>query len=310
MQIKKAKRQAVPMLISIASPSGYGKTYSALLMASGLVGDNGKVGFIDTEKGRGSMYADDADLLSSLPQGYDVIEVEEPFTPEKYIEAIRAFKDYDVIVIDSGTHEWEGSGGCQDIAENNKLRSLPNWAKAKMEHKKFMNCLTQASQHIIVCLRAREKTKPEKINGKIEMVECGIQPVCEKNFMFEMTLSMMLAENHKPILTKCPKPLKPLFEGEQAIITKALGEKLKAWSEGGELIDKELRGLKESLKSKSMLGYKIYSDFAAKLTEKEKELLKNGVDRSFWSECKYLYEEADAIKEENPNDLADNGFNT
>lgn len=308
MEIKKAKRQAVPMLISIASPSGYGKTYSALIMAAGLAGEKGKVGFIDTEKGRGSMYADDADLLNHLPQGYDVLELEEPFTPEKYIEAIRALKSYDVIIIDSGTHEWEGSGGCQDIAENNKLRGMPNWAKAKMEHKRFMNFLTQSSQHIIVCLRAREKTKPEKINGKVEMIECGMQPICEKNFMFEMTLSMMLAENHKPILTKCPKPLKSLFEGEQTIITKGLGEKLKIWSEGGEAIDKELRALKVMIKNKAMLGSKVYNECIAKLTDGEKLILKNGIEKSFWTECKHLCEEVDKIENEAPIDL-ETGFN-
>jgi AAA domain len=302
MKITKAQRKAVPLLIGLASPSGYGKTYSALLMAAGIAGEGGRVGFIDTEKGRGSMYADDADLQKFLPQGYDVIELEEPFTPAKYNEAIRAFSGYDVLIIDSGSHEWEGSGGCQDIAENNKLRNAPNWAKAKMEHKRFINCLTQASQHIIVCLRAREKTKPEMINGKLTMTEYGMQPICEKSFMFEMTISMMLEENHTIRLTKCPKPLLSLFSAGCALVTKGLGEQLREWASGGCEINKELRELVATIKDKAMLGTTAYEGYIKTLTETQKQALKEGQLGGFWSDCKYLCVEADnenkALQEE------------
>lgn len=308
-KIQKAKRKAVPMLVSIASPSGFGKTYSALLMAAGMAGKNGKIGFIDTELGRGSMYADDPDIMELIPQGYDIVEISAPFTPEKYIEALEAFKGYDVVVLDSGTHEWEGMGGCQDIAENNKLRGMPNWSKAKMAHKRFMNCLTQLPFDTIICLRAREKTKPEVINGKTQMIDMGMQPICEKNFMFEMTLSMMLDENHKPILTKCPKPLLPLFNGGDNLITPSMGERLKEWSNGGESIDKELRALEADITSYAMQGNKVYKERIAKLSDDEKSKLKSYASAGFWKSCQAHADDADSVPDEDFDMTDEGGFN-
>lgn len=307
MEIKKARRQAVPLMAAIASPSGFGKTYSALLMAAGLAGEGGTVGFVDTEMGRGSMYADDKDLLKVLPQGYDVIELTEPFSPLKYIEALRMFQKHTVVVIDSISHEWEGSGGCQDIAENNKLRGMPNWAKAKLEHKRFMNALTQAPNHVICCLRAREKTRPEKdANGKIQMVEMGMQPICEKNFMFDMTISMLLDENHKPIITKCPKPLLHLFGVEQSIISKETGRKLKEWADGGESIDKQLRALKQECRDIASLGNKKLDEYFLKLPKDKKALLAK-TNKEFQDECRNIAKEADSVgqDEELRNEIMD-----
>jgi len=88
-----------------------------------------------------------------------------------------------VLVVDSSSHEWEGIGGCCDIAENNKLRGMPNWALAKKEHKKFLNRALLSSMHIIFCLRAREKTKILKIDGKETFVPQGIQPSA-RNLLF------------------------------------------------------------------------------------------------------------------------------
>lgn len=292
MERKKATRKAVPLCVAIGAPTGQGKTYSALLMAAGLA-KGGKIGFLDTEHGRGSMYADDAEIMKAMPQGYDVIELTEPYTPERYIEAIRALSDCDVIVVDSTTHEWEGSGGCTDIAENNKLGGMPNWAKAKMAHKRFMNVVTQSSSYIVFCLRAREKTKPGKDDkGKTIMIECGMQPIQEKNFMFEMTVSMLLDESYRPIITKCPRPLQSLFS-DGRLITKETGEKLRAWAESGESIDKMLRQLKQQCREAAMEGNVALDKFFQDLPQKNKETLKNGTDKDFQIEVRSLAKEAD-----------------
>jgi len=140
-QIHKAERRAVPGIIGIAGPSGSGKTFSALLMAAGLCPEGKRIGLIDTEKGRGEHYADNPTIKANLPEGYDVLQLDEPYSPSRYYEAIDAFAqkgNYGVVVIDSATHEWDGFGGCQDIAETNKLGGTPNWAMAKKEHKRFM----------------------------------------------------------------------------------------------------------------------------------------------------------------------------
>jgi hypothetical protein len=246
--ITPARRRRVPFIGSLSSVSGGGKTYSALLLAAGLAGrgkgkKGGKIGFLDTENGRGLMYADDPDIIEALGAredgyaDYDYAELREPFAPGRYTEHIQAFEKFgiEVLVIDSVSHEWEGSGGCTEIAENNKLGGLPNWARAKREHKRMMNYVLASQMHIIFCVRAREKTailKDEK--GKEHFVPQGIVPVTEKNFIYEMTLSLSLEEGtHRPLVTKCPAPLRALFSGAEPLVTKAMGEKLRVWVESG-----------------------------------------------------------------------------
>jgi len=306
MTFQIAKREAVPLMVALAGTSGSGKTYSALLMAAGIAGSEGKVGFIDTEAGRGSMYADDPDIIQAMPGGqYYIQKLTEPFTPQKYADAIREAIKFgiNVLVIDSATHEWEGFGGCQDIAENNKLRGMPNWAMAKMQHKKLMNLLTQCPMHIIFCLRAREKSKPVKNpnTGKTEIVEFGMQPIQEKNFMYEMTLSMMLEDKApgKPILTKCPKPLLHLFTGDQAIITKDVGEKLCTWSQGGEAVDMKLRNLKRECREAAMSGSKSLDDFFKGLDQSDKQLIAKLTDKEFQAEVRSLAQDADNLESQN-----------
>jgi len=301
-----AKREAVPLLISLSGKSGTGKTYSALQIAGGIAEgvDGGKVAFIDTEAGRGSMYADDPDIISAMPNGqYYRQALTEPFTPLRYVLAIQeAIKEkMTVLIIDSASHEWEGSGGCQDIAENNKLRGMPNWAMAKMAHKKLINLLTQCPMHIIFCLRAREKSKPIKNpeTGKTEVVDCGTQPIQEKNFMYEMTLSMMMDENvaGKPIITKCPKPLRHLFNGEQALITKDIGVKLREWSESGEAVDMRLRNLMRECKDVALTGSVALDGFMRSLQLNDKAIIGKLSTKDFQAEVRSLAAEADLMIE-------------
>lgn len=297
MKREKAVRKAIPMCIGITAPTGQGKTYSALLMAAGLA-NGGKVGFIDTEHGRGSMYADDAEIMKAMPQGYDVVELTEPYTPERYVEAMRLLSDCAAIVVDSATHEWEGPGGCCDVAENNKLGGLPNWAKAKMPHKRFMTVVTQSSSYLIFCLRAREKTKPGKDDkGRTVMIECGMQPIQEKNFMFEMTISMLLDENYRPVITKCPRPLQHLFIGGLPI-TKEVGEKLRAWAESGEGVDKMLRQLKQQCREAAMFGNASLDQFFKELSLENKRIITQGTDKDFQIEVRSIAEDADRITQE------------
>ena len=65
---------------------GSGKTYSALRVATGLAKECGsRIAFLDTENGRARYYADEFD--------FDYMQLEDPFTPEKYMEAIDAAVD-------------------------------------------------------------------------------------------------------------------------------------------------------------------------------------------------------------------------
>jgi hypothetical protein len=172
---------------------------------------------------------------------------------------------------------------------------MANWARAKMEHKKLMNMLTQCPMHVIFCLRAREKTKPMKdAQGKTIMVDLGMQAIQEKNFMYEMTVSMMLtdAEPGRPKITKCPKPLLELFTGKQALITKAVGEKLSAWAKGGAPVDMEFRKLKLDCSTAAMEGGAALKSFWETLSNEDKKSLK-----TYMTEFKATAEDVDRVEE-------------
>ena len=190
----------------------------------------------------------------------------------------------------------EGLGGCQDIAEKNKLKGLPNWALAKLHHKRLMNQAAQSPLHIVFGLRARPKTKPSKNDkGEIVMVELGMQAIQEKNFMYEMTVSMMLDEvTNLPVITKCPKPLRPLFVGAPKLLTKDIGSALRVWAEGGAPIDTGLRSLKQRCRDAAMDGNAALTAFLGALNKDEKELIRTAGE-AFKLEARALAAEADQV---------------
>lgn len=292
LEFRKAVRKSVPMLISISSVSGGGKTFSALLMAAGIAGKTGRVGFIDTENGRGEMYADSPGIVKALPNGYDYLRMDPPFSPDRYREYIAAAEQagITVCVVDSGSHEWEGIGGCTEIAEKNPLGRMPNWSRAKIEHKRFVNHLLSSSMHLIICLRAREKVKVFKkgdaliinpaspgdaepaIAEKDCIVPIGLQPICEKAFSFEMLVSLLLDERtHHAIPIKVPEPLQPLFTGGR-MLTKEDGERIRQWNDGGASQDAHEQLLKRS-RAAAEDGMAAYKEFYGGLTKDQKTAL-------------------------------------
>lgn len=237
MRIERAVREKTFTLTSIAGPSGSGKTYSAILYARGLVGPEGKIGFIDTENKRSRFYAD-------VGGGFDVIDLDPPFTSARYVEAINAFQDagYTAIVIDSISHEWEGTGGVLEQAEAIEEKSgragLHCWKKPKGAHKRLMNELLQTKAHLIFCCRVKEKVAQVKGDkGKAEIVNQGFVVVQEKSFIYEMTVSMMLEEGtHVPVLQKCPDDMIGAFPVDKPL-TIEHGGAVRRWADKGQDID-------------------------------------------------------------------------
>jgi CO dehydrogenase nickel-insertion accessory protein CooC1 len=82
MQLQKAERKQALIKLALQGPSGSGKTYSSLLLAYGLVGNWNHIVVIDTENNSSHLYSH----LGS----YNVLSLSEPFSPERYIEALDA----------------------------------------------------------------------------------------------------------------------------------------------------------------------------------------------------------------------------
>jgi hypothetical protein len=272
LNIRPVTRGESKAIIGISGVSGSGKTYTALLVARGMVNSASEIGFLDTENKRGSLYADILDGKFMIGDLYP------PFSPKRYSEAIKEFQDagVKVLVIDSVSHEWEGTGGCDDIANAPKAdgtpRKIANWIGAKREHKGFMNTLLQCNMHVIVCIRAREKMdfkNPDK------PVSQGIQPVCEKNFMFELTASLLMDDaGKKQIFLKMPEFLRKSFGNGDTYLGIETGKKIMDWVNGGEKEDPEITKYKSELLMASEMGIAGLTALWNSLTPKQQTKLK------------------------------------
>lgn len=207
MQIRPATRQGVNPIVSLYGESGSGKSYSALLLARGFVGPKGKMVQIDSENGRGELYADVKEI-----GGYDVLPLSEPFSPMRYIEAIDAVEKSGAAIgiIDQASSEWDGIGSVLDMAEENREKSgasLNNWRKPKMEHALFIQKLLRSPIPWVVLLRAKYKTRQVKNGGKTEIVrDEHLTPLQADDFIFESTIHGYITLDHNFWPTKISHP--------------------------------------------------------------------------------------------------------
>ncbi len=242
LSFKPAQRKGSHVIISLYGPSGGGKTLSALLLARGLVGPDGRIGFIDTETGRGLIYAAEAG-------GFDHAELTAPWSPDRYMTAIRQAEaeGYGALIIDSASHEWDDIGGVLEMAESGGGKGLQKWKVAKGQHKRFVQTLLRTRMHLILCLRAKEKIV-ERVgaDGKKELVNIGFVPIQAKDFIYDTTVQLfMLNEPGKRGMfhaEKCPRDLLGAFD-ETKPITIETGAKVAEWVAGGRPVDGEFEAL-------------------------------------------------------------------
>lgn len=230
MALRKAQRKMSKIKLGLSSPSGGGKTYSALLIAKGIAGSWGKVAVIDTENGS-------ADLYSHLGD-YNVLTLNAPYSPQRYIEAIHECEaaGMDVIIIDSITHEWTGVGGClemQQIAvEKQRVKnSYTAWNEISPLHQKFIDTILQSNCHIITTVRSKTDYLMVNESGKNSIQKVGMAQVTRDGFEYELTISLDLDVNHRAIASK---DRTGLFEGKPAFVpSEETGRIIKEWCESG-----------------------------------------------------------------------------
>jgi hypothetical protein len=289
-EIRTAARHATPIIASVWGPQFSGKTYSALMLAAGMV-DTSKetVGFIDTENGRGSMYADDPDVQRLYPRSYKIIELHPPFHPLRYMRAMELLQKAGcaLIITDSASHAWEGDGGAQDIKEEDKA-----WNNAKLWTKRYKAALQYSPCHQIVCLRAQEKTKVIGQGRDQEYVPLGIMPICEKSFPFDMTLAFEVEgeidgkpATHLARPKKWPKAMNDLFSNWQPqLLTPAVGRRIREWNEGAKPEDTADR-IRKNARLAAASGMKSYMAFWGTLNAAEKRLIADHEDNKRTAEA-------------------------
>lgn len=220
MELKPVSKNNLRMRMALHGPSGSGKTYSAIQLALGL-SKSQSIAIIDTEAGSASLY--------SHLGGFNVVDLSPPFTPERFIEAIRLCESHgcEVIVIDSLSHSWEGSGGILEIHGSMPGNSFANWSKVMPRHNALIQAIVHSSAHIITTLRAKQDYIIHERNGRMAPEKIGLKPVQKDGIDYEFTLALELDMNHK---ARASKDRTGLFVGLDPFkISPKVGSHISEW---------------------------------------------------------------------------------
>ena len=233
-QIRKAERRKAKLRLALSGPSGSGKTLSALLIAHGITGDWAKIGLIDTENGRGELYAQSVKAGVRIGE-YLYGRLLPPYSPDRYIAAIKAMEDAgaEVIIVDSLSHAWAGEGGVLDIQGQIADRtgnSFGAWRKASPLHNQLVDAMILSNRHIIATLRAKTEYVIEQNGKETKVRKVGLAPVQRDGLEYEFTVALDLAHNHT---AEASKDNTDLFDGKIFTPTVATGQALLEWLETG-----------------------------------------------------------------------------
>tara|TARA_R110002020_G_scaffold228221_1_gene438902 strand:+ start:1851 stop:2696 length:846 start_codon:yes stop_codon:yes gene_type:complete len=263
MKLQKAKREQVKLKIGVSGASGFGKTYSALLMGYGIVGDWSKIAVIDTENNSASLYSDLGD--------FNTLQLDAPYSPERYIDAIKVCEEagIELLIIDSISHEWSGSGGCLEILDSLGGR-FQDWAKLTPRHNKFIQKILQTNMHVITSTRRKQEYEISKNSkGRNEVNKLGTKEETREGFEYELTLSFEIINDKH--LAKASKDRTQLFmDMPETVINEETGKTLRKWSmEGVNPID-DIKKQLETLKTREEIEAYYLTDDIKKYHKNEK----------------------------------------
>jgi len=231
MAFKKAVRQRVKARIGLCGPAGSGKTMSALKLAFGIVGPGGRIAILDTENESASLYAHLGD--------YDVDVIKPPFTVDKYISGIREAEKlgYDLLIIDSLSHAWAGTGGILELvdakSESAKGNKFAGWREATPKHNSLVDAMLQSPMHVIATMRTKtEYILIEDEKGKKAPKKVGMAPVQREGMDYEFTLVFDI-EQERHIATS-GKDRTEIFDGFFGKLAEEHGRSIREWLDSGE----------------------------------------------------------------------------
>jgi hypothetical protein len=245
MAFQKAERSGMFAKVALIGPSGSGKSFSALAIATGIAKACGsRIAFINTERNRGELYSDRFD--------YDIENLEPDFTPEKFIDAINEAISlgYKVAIIDSASHEWMGQGGIMDMLDHMPgENSYTKWAKLTPRHNRFVDAIRDSPIHLIVCLRGKDEyALEENDKGKKVPRKIGMGAQMRDGLEYEVHISFNLAMNHVASV-ESGKDNSTMFNEKYDVLTPKHGEQIYAWANSGKAPTLKPLTLKEQMQA-------------------------------------------------------------
>lgn len=235
---QKATRTQRPLRMAIYGPSGSGKTFTALTIARELVGPKGTIALIDTEWSSASRYALDV----TTGRGFDFETA--PLTDyahTDYIALIEMAASYDMLIIDSISHAWEGSGGILDmvnavVRKQKTPDSFGAWSdpKVKRAQQELWAAVLKFPGHVIVTMRAKtayERSQDER--GKTRIEKLGLAPIQRSGVEFEFDVIAEMDKEHYLEIDKARDPDSELDDQRIHKPGVKFAQTLKAWLDIG-----------------------------------------------------------------------------
>ncbi|NOT56411.1 MAG: AAA family ATPase [Deltaproteobacteria bacterium] len=231
MPFTRATKLTAKLRLALAAPSGAGKTYTALQLATHL---GGPIAVIDTERGSASKYAD---LFA-----FDVIELDS-FHPQRYIDAIHEAEagGYGVLIIDSLSHAWAGKDGALELVDAAAKRlatryrsgredAFAAWQEVTPLHNALVDAMVQSRVHLIATLRTKTEYVVETKDGRTKPRKIGLAPIQREGLEYEYDVAADLDHEHTLIIHKsrCPALAGKVFPHPG----KEVAELLLAWLQG------------------------------------------------------------------------------
>lgn len=307
---KQAVREEIPVQIGLMGPPGGGKTWSALELATGMQRiRGGDIILIETEGKRALKLSDHFSFLR--------VPFNPPYTPERFLESIRAqeARKPACVIVDSLSDEHEGDPGgvlwlhddflnrrAGDDEAKRERMSQQAWGFAKLGRKKLINALYTYSAPLIFCFRAREKTKPmANSKGKMAPTNVGYQPIAPIEIVHALDLTCLLpagargvpvwksAKATEDFHIKLPEYLLPYIKDGRRIDS-AMGEGFARWMKGDVTLSGER--LRQAAENAAQHGTEALLRWFNGRTKAEKAELTG--DKPSWDKIKAASAEVDA----------------
>jgi hypothetical protein len=285
-QVEQAVRTKVYPKVGIFSPSGGGKTYTSLRLATGMVeemeeltGKKYEIWLANNEGSRGKYYANEFN--------YKIVELEPPHEPEMYYDLIEYAEKTEtcgVLIVDSLSKEWAGTGGCLDIANASGGTFQNAWKHVSPRHRRLMDKLVDSHLTIIATMRGEDQYVMETDEkGKSKPVKLGIGAKQGKDFEYEFTCTFSLDQK-----TNCAESFKDnthLFENKPAMkLTEQDGINLIKWANESDIEPEKKPEVKEPISEDRLeKAIKSIEELATTLVSKgiEKTVVSETIKKNF-----------------------------
>lgn len=204
--IRDAQRPKLAARALFQGPQGSGKTWTALSVARQMAvhpdGSPATVLMIDTERESSLTYAD-VFTFKHLPwqAPYDTAELTTTLDTLATHGAPNIGVDPlgpdDVLVIDSMSHFWQGTGGILDIAHG---RVQGGWDKARPIHNALVEQLLAMPCHVLLCARMKNTVLVSEGGKTVETI--GLTITQDDTLAYELNVVLQLDMDHSATVVK------------------------------------------------------------------------------------------------------------